>query len=82
MKRAVEDARAAVRAAIVENPRADWEQRERIMIASVRNCILIYAIGVCQAVVGYEMKRLETKSDRAVRLINKSQKRRFISKRI
>jgi len=52
MKRAVEveveavaDARATLRDAIVENPRAVWEQRrlERtvIIIALVRNCIIV-----------------------------------------
>ena len=52
MKRAVEEEavdRATLRAAIVENPRAVWEQRrlERtvIMMASVRNCILVCVIG-------------------------------------
>ncbi len=61
MKRAVEEdeARATLRAAIVENPRAVWEQRrlERaIMIASVLNCMLIdiYVIGVCQTDIMHE----------------------------
>ena len=55
MKRAVEEdpaARATLRAAIVENPRAVWEQRRLdrtvIMMASLRNCILVFVIG-CMA---------------------------------
>jgi len=59
MKRAVEvetvvDVRAILRAAIVENPRAVWEHRrlERtvIVIALVRNCIMVGGVGFKGAV--------------------------------